>query len=256
MNAPHRAARISTSTIVVRPSSLPPAAPKATPARAPPRTTSATRGAWERSTRCRDLGQERHAGQRRDAAAQRDQQRRSARAPRARSARASSGMGRSLLALAVSNRPFEPGLTVSSPTLTLGVLALRAVVAGESPPSSCVVLRPLWPARRGVERPAAGSRRRSGRPPPRSEPLADRAADHLAAVAVLVEVGGQLVERLVQLGVGVVAGRDRCRAAVGHRVRAARQPAARAARMRPAKQMSVRLDSQCENPPRGRRRAG
>src|SRR5215212_9907582 len=63
----------TTSTIVVRVSSLPPAAPKATPARAPPRITSAARGAWLRSTRRRDLGQEGYPPEQRHAAAQRHQ---------------------------------------------------------------------------------------------------------------------------------------------------------------------------------------
>src|SRR3954447_23881953 len=63
----------STSTIVVRDSSLPPAAPKATPARAAPIATSATRGAWARDTRGRDLGQQREAPQRGDPRAQRDE---------------------------------------------------------------------------------------------------------------------------------------------------------------------------------------
>src|SRR5918992_4096589 len=80
---------IKTSTTVVRPSWVPPAAPKATPASAPPRSAaashsgrarssqarlasgldSASEESGERNTRHGDLGQERDARQRRDALA-------------------------------------------------------------------------------------------------------------------------------------------------------------------------------------------
>ena len=138
----------------------------------------------------------------RDAAAQRDEQAGQRQQRRARSARAAAAVGRSLLALARSNRPLSPGLTVSPPTSTLGVLRVAVVVAGDR---RQLLGCPCCARRLLLGDSAAG---RSGPWPGAAAALVgsagDRAGDDLAAVAVLVAVGRQVVERLLELGVRVV----------------------------------------------------
>ena len=116
-----------------------------------------------------------------------------------------SGVGSSLEALARSNRPFVPGLTGSSPTWTVGA----------SSPESWAGTRGDRLELRGVLR-ARGLLTRVGRACA-ADALAgaaaalalvgaagDGGADDLLAVAVLGEVGRQVVERLAQVGVRVL----------------------------------------------------
>ena len=163
-------------------------------------TEHAGSGSWTGAARARarDAAAQRdeHAGHREQAERdQRDQQRHRA----GRCWRWRGRTGRS-----------SPGSTVSPPTSTLG----RARVAGRRPArsaSSCVVLLAASPAPSRTSGLPSGPGGPGG-PPPLSDPLVIAPAEHLAAVAVLVAVGRQVVERLLQLGVRVAAGRGRCRA--------------------------------------------
>src|SRR5215207_6508240 len=188
------------STIVVRLSSLPPAAPKATPARAPPRITSAARRAWERSTRCRDLGYQRHAREQRDAAAQGDeqaghcQQRQGDQRCEQRRGQVVAGAGQVEQAVVAG----LDGLAAD-----LDARRLRTAVVACDLRERFGVLLAVRLFLRG-ERLAARTRR-AGAVVALVGSARDGAGEDLAAIAVLVAVGRQVVERLLELGVRVVA---------------------------------------------------
>src|SRR5215208_1003650 len=185
----------TTSTIVVRVSSLPPAAPKATPAKAAPRITSAARGAWERSTRGRDLGQERHSAEQWDATAQRDehaghreqaegdqrhQQRCGQVVARAGQVEQAVGVGLDGLVTDLHTGRARAAVGVTGDrSQRLGVLAALGLLLG----------RQWLPVRARV----------AGTPAALVGPALDGSGEDLAAVAVLVAVRGQAVERLLEL---------------------------------------------------------
>ena len=132
----------------------------------------------------------------------------------------SNGTGTSLLALARSNRPSEPGSTSSPSRLTLGAESSPSLVIASSSALSCALascsagltpplLRRGGAAARAVL-PLVGSAR-DGRP------------DQLAAVGVLVDVARNVVERPLELLVRVGLVELAVVVAVGDRVRLRRR---------------------------------
>ena len=157
----------------------------------------------------------------------------------------SSGTGRSLLALARSYRPSSPGCTLWPPTSTRG--GCRSLPVREA--SSCPSLARL--AFSFAERGVPFGPVSFGTTAALVRAAVDRAGQDLAAVAVLVAVRGEAVERLLQLGVRVAVVQVVVLRAVGQRagVRGGRQQQQRES----AQQEELSYDSNhsAKIPPRG-----
>ena len=156
----------------------------------------------------------------------------------------SRGIGRPLLALARSNKPLEPGFTVSPPTLTLGSDGSESPSPAR-PPAPVVLARDCS----GDRVPAPLDPPALGRPPPLSEP--PWIAEEMTSRQSCTRPGRPGARRAPsELGVRVALVQRSVAHAIRHGVRLA-AAAAPAARTRPARTGVVRLESLWGSPPRG-----